>query len=138
MGQWSRAELESAFAAHKQVVVGIGESWNWARFADQFTEDATYVEHMYGKFQGRERIRDWIVKTMSTFPGSEMPYYPSTWHSVDEEKGWVICEFQNRMRDRRDTQRSRLRHAGYRRVGDHVRLDANRNLRRCATTDREF
>ena len=98
MGQWSREELESAFAAHKQVVVGIGESWNWSRFADQFTEDATYVEHSYGKFSGRGQIRDWIVKTMSTFPGREMPFYPSTWHSIDTEKGWVICEFQNRMR----------------------------------------
>jgi len=99
MGQWSHEELESAFAEHKQVVVGIGASWNWSRFADQFTEDATYVEHSYGKFSGREQIRNWIVKTMSTFPGREMPFYPSTWHSIDTEKGWVICEFQNRMRD---------------------------------------
>lgn len=99
MGRWSRAELESAFDEHKQVVVGIGQSWDWSRFADQFTEDATYVEHSYGRFEGREQIRNWIVKTMNTFPGSEMPFYPSTWHSIDEDKGWVICEFQNRMRD---------------------------------------
>ena len=59
----------------------------------------TYVEHSYGTFHGREQIRNWIVKTMNGFPGSEMPFYPSTWHSIDEEKGWVICEFQNRMRD---------------------------------------
>jgi SnoaL-like domain len=99
MGRWSREEIESAFEEHKQVVVGIADSWDWSRFADQFTEDATYVEHSYGTFHGREAIRTWIVNTMNTFPGTEMPWFPSTWHSVDVDKGWVICEFQNRMRD---------------------------------------
>ena len=51
MGRWSRDEIESAFERHKQVVVEIGSSWDWSRFADQFTEDATYVEHTYGTFQ---------------------------------------------------------------------------------------
>lgn len=99
MGRWSRAELEDEFSRHKQVVVDIGASWDWSRFADQFTEDAVYVEHSYGTFRGREEIRGWIVATMNTFPGSEMPFFPSTWESIDTEKGWVICEFQNRMRD---------------------------------------
>jgi ketosteroid isomerase-like protein len=99
MGRWSREEIETAFEEHKQVVVGIGESWDWSRFADQFTEDATYVEHSYGTFRGREAIRNWIVSTMNTFPGTEMPFFPATWHSIDVDKGWVICEFQNRMRD---------------------------------------
>jgi hypothetical protein len=99
MGQWSREELESAFEDHKQVVVGIGKTWDWSRFADQFTEDATYVEHSFGTFHGREAIRDWIVAQMSVFPGSEMPFYPTTWHSIDTDRGWVLCEFRNRMRD---------------------------------------
>jgi SnoaL-like domain len=99
MGQWSRSEIQSAFEHHKQVVVEIGSSWDWSRFADQFTEDATYVEHTYGTFNGREQIRDWIVSTMNVFPGSEMPLYPTSWHSIDEDRGWVFCEFLNRMRD---------------------------------------
>ena len=48
MGQWSRQEIESAFDHHKQVVVEIGQSWDWSRFADEFTEDAVYVEHSFG------------------------------------------------------------------------------------------
>jgi hypothetical protein len=99
MGQWSRAEIESAFERHKQVVVEIGSSWDWSRFADEFTEDATYVEHTYGTFHGRQQIRDWIVSTMNVFPGSEMPFYPTSWYSIDEDRGWVFCEFLNRMRD---------------------------------------
>ena len=99
MGQWSRDELESAFERQKQIVVEIGKSWDWSRFADQFTEDATYAEHSYGTMHGRERIREWIVSTMNTFPGNEMPFFPSSWYSIDEAKGWVICEFLNRMKD---------------------------------------
>lgn len=99
MGQWSREELEAAFKQHEEVVVEIGRSWDWSRFADEFTEDASYVEHSYGTFQGREQIREWIVSTMNMFPGSEMPLFPSAWHAIDEDKGWVFCEVLNRMRD---------------------------------------
>ncbi len=99
MGQWSREEIEAAFARQQQVVVEIGESWDWSRFADQFTEHATYVEHAYGTMHGRETIREWITSTMNTFPGSEMPFFPCSWYSIDEDKGWVFCEFRNRMRD---------------------------------------
>lgn len=40
-----------------------------------------------------------MVKTMSEFPGVEMPHYFSNWHVVDEEHGWIICELVNRMKD---------------------------------------
>jgi hypothetical protein len=93
MGQWSRAEIESAFERHKQVVVEIGSSWDWSRFADQFTEDATYVEHTYGTFHGREQIRDWIVSTMNVFPGSEMPFYPTSWYSIDTDAAGCSASF---------------------------------------------
>jgi hypothetical protein len=99
MGNWSRDEIESAFQRHSQVVVGIGESWDWSRFADEFTQDATYVEHSYGTLRGREQIRDWIVSTMNTYPGSEMPYFPTSWYSIDVDRGWVFCEYLNRMKD---------------------------------------
>ena len=36
---------------------------------------------------------------MNKWPASEMTAFPVTWYSIDEEKGWVICEVMNRMRD---------------------------------------
>lgn len=99
MGQWSREEIEAAFGRQQEVVVEIGKTWDWSRFADQFTEDATYVEHAYGTMRGREAIREWIVSAMNTFPGSEMPLFPCTWYSIDVAKGWVFCEFRNQMKD---------------------------------------
>jgi hypothetical protein len=99
MSQWSRRELAEAFEQQQQVVAEIGQSWDWSRYGDLFTEDATYVEHALGNMAGRESIRDWIVSTMNMYPGKEMPLYPVSWASYDTEKGWVISEIMNRMQD---------------------------------------
>jgi hypothetical protein len=97
--KWSREEIEETFEHHQQLVVEIGKSWDWKRYGELFTEDATYVEHLYGKMAGRDKISEWIASTMDTFPGSEMPFYPVTWYSIDVEKGWVFSEIMNRMKD---------------------------------------
>ncbi len=99
MSHYSRQELESAFVRYQEEVDRIAGSGDWAHFADLFTEDATYVEHAYGRFHGREEIRTWIVRTMTAFPGSEMPHFPILWHVVDEERGRIVCEVWNEMHD---------------------------------------
>jgi hypothetical protein len=95
----SRAELESAFANYQQTVVRAAASGDWTVFADMFTEDADYVEHAYGTFKGRDEIRSWVVRTMTTFPGSAMVRFPITWYVVDDDRGWIVCEVQNVMAD---------------------------------------
>ena len=97
--KWSREELEEAWARYQDKVVEVGKTWDWAGYANVFTEDATYHEHALGDMTGRDAIRDWIVSTMNEFPGSEMPFYPTSWYSIDTDRGWVFCEFLNRMRD---------------------------------------
>src|SRR3546814_6168628 len=54
-----------------------------------------------GRFEGREAIREWAQRTMTSFPGNEMVAFPANWHTVDmeRERGWVICEVANPMRD---------------------------------------
>ena len=104
-GPWSRAELETAFQHYQDEVDRIAGSGDWSRFADLFTEDATYREHAYGDFSGREEIRHWIVETMTTFPGSEMPRFPIEWHVVDEERGRIVCEVWNDLADPGDGER---------------------------------
>ncbi len=96
---WTRAELGEAFERYTADVEKACATRNWDLFADRFTEDATYVEHVYGSWQGREETRRWIWKTMTTFPGSEMVAFPAAWHTIDEDRGWVICEIRNLMRD---------------------------------------
>ena len=102
---WPREELEAAFQHYQDEVDRIAGSGDWARFADLFTEDATYREHAYGDFAGREAIRGWIVSTMTTFPGSAMPRFPITWHVVDEDRGRIVCEVWNDLVDPGDGER---------------------------------
>jgi ketosteroid isomerase-like protein len=96
---YTREELEEAFAAYQDRAARAGRTGEWAEWAEQFTPDAVYVEHHYGRFEGRDAIRKWITACMSEFPGSAMPEFPVGWHVIDEERGWVICQVFNRMVD---------------------------------------
>jgi hypothetical protein len=99
MGKYDRAEIERAFDHYQEVALEAGTSGNWRPWADLFTEDATYVEHVFGRFGGREAIYNWIQKTMSTSPNDQMKYFPIEWYMIDEERGWVTCQVWNRMVD---------------------------------------
>ena len=81
------------------VAAAAGASGDWNQWADLFTEDAEYFEHLYGKFQGREAIRAWITATMAEFPNMEMTDFPAEWYVIDDERGWVVCAVWNRMQD---------------------------------------
>ncbi|MCF8588432.1 nuclear transport factor 2 family protein [Gordonia liuliyuniae] len=96
---FSAEELDAAFTQFQKTVADVADHRDWDVWADQFTEDADYVEHAYGTMHGREEIRVWINKTMNEFPGSHMTGYPSLWHVTDPSTGRVICEVDNPMRD---------------------------------------
>ena len=68
----TQPEIERAFADYQAAVTGIVTSGDWASFADLFSEDATYEEHAFGTFSGREAIRSWVVTTMTSFPGNDV------------------------------------------------------------------
>ena len=91
--------LQSAFERCLATVEEICETKDWSAFADMFTEDATYSEHAYGEFTGREEIRPWIITTMTSFPGSEMIGFPPAWSVLDAPTNRVICDIRNIMRD---------------------------------------
>ncbi|MGH9205981.1 MAG: nuclear transport factor 2 family protein, partial [Acidimicrobiales bacterium] len=50
-------------------------------------------------FRGKDAIHDWIASCMSEYPGRDMPEFPIEWYVIDEERGWVVCQVWNRMRD---------------------------------------
>ena len=90
MPQFSRDEIEQAFRAYWQAGA-VGE--NWDAWADLFTEDADYVEHVLGNLKGREAIRAWIKPIMAQY--GEL-YSKYEWHTVDPDAGRVIVYMQNR------------------------------------------
>lgn len=99
MPSFSAEEITEAYAAFRQQVAGFRPSGDWHGYADLFTEDATYVEHAYGTFRGREEIRRWAVRTMTSFPGRLMTGFPIAWQTVDLERSRLICEVGNPMPD---------------------------------------
>jgi ketosteroid isomerase-like protein len=73
---FDRAEVDAEF--HKYVALGATN--DWSAWADQFTEDALYVEHEMGTMRGREAIREWIVTTMGSVSGMS---FPVEWYMID-------------------------------------------------------
>ena len=59
MATFPHDEVEAAFHQY----VERGKANDWSAWADQFTDDAEYVEHEMGIFHGREAIREWITTT---------------------------------------------------------------------------
>ncbi len=96
---FSRGELAEAFAVFEATVDEAARTRDWDPWVAQYTHDIVYVEHAMGTMSGRDEVRAWITRTMSTFPGSHMTDFPSLWSVIDEERGRVICELDNPMRD---------------------------------------
>ena len=99
MSRWKRKEIEDAFDKYQSAALKGAQTKDWTDWAKCFTPYATYFEHHFGRFWGRENILNWITKTMNEWPASSMTAFPITWYSIDVDKGWVICEVMNRMED---------------------------------------
>jgi SnoaL-like domain len=96
---YTRQEIEDAFTNYQAVAAKAAAANEWRAWADMFTDDAEYVEHHFGNFHGRQAIYEWITDTMHIPPNDEMNAFPIEWYVIDEQKGWVVCKVQNRMRD---------------------------------------
>ena len=96
---YSHDELEQAFQHYQDVSAAAGAKQEWRAWADLFTEDAVYIEHHFGELHGREAIYNWIQSTMNEPLAQEMTEFPIEWYVIDEQRGWVICQVWNRMKD---------------------------------------
>lgn len=54
----------------------------WSDLADFFTEDAVYVDPAWGRVEGREKIREFFVKSMAGLTGHGW-YTPENWIMVE-------------------------------------------------------
>jgi SnoaL-like domain len=96
---YTRDEIEHAFANLQDVIGRCTEARDWREWADLFTADAEYVEHHYGRFNGREEIYAFMTRAIEA-PGYDgMVGFPVEWYVIDEDKGWVVCCIQTVMRD---------------------------------------
>jgi SnoaL-like protein len=86
--EWPKAEIEAAFRTY--FLTGPVHE-DWARWAELFTEEATYSDHFWGVFTGPSEIGRYVAATMSAAP---QVYTPLLWYSVGDER--VVYEVLNR------------------------------------------
>ena len=94
MGTFTRRELQQALEVYNRARDESSRTGDWSIWAARFTEDAHYIEHVYGEFRGRAAIRDWITKVMAPFPHMA---FPQDWVAFDEEAGAIVFQCQNRL-----------------------------------------
>lgn len=97
--QFTATEITEAYDAFHQRVGSFVESGDWTGYADLFMPDAVYVEHAMGTFSGRDEIRDWSIRTMTSYPGRVMTGFPISWQVVDAGQARLVCEVLNPMPD---------------------------------------
>ena len=89
-----RSEVDAEFAKYRERAALAVATGDWDQWADQFTDDARYYEHHYGKFRGQTEIREWIKGVMQPFPEMD---FPVEWHVIDGNRVVMLC--QNRLPD---------------------------------------
>lgn len=92
-------EIAAALVNYRNAADHAGLSGDWQPWVECFTPEARYVEHLYGVFEGRQAILEWITPTMTAWPFTHMQYFPWDWCTIDADQGWVIGQIQNRFVD---------------------------------------
>jgi len=97
-------EIEQAFQRYQDAANHAGRTGDWRPWVECFTPDVEYVEHLYGRFHGRDEVLAWITRTMTKWPFTHMQEFPWDWYTIDAEQGWLVGQVENRFVDPGDGQ----------------------------------
>lgn len=89
-GALSREETEAAYRKH--LVAKGNYSGSWDALTDNFAEDASYYDVVYGWMHGRDAIRTFLKDSMK---GIEDWSFPVQWEVITE--GRVVAHWLNRL-----------------------------------------
>ncbi len=74
-----RSEVEEAY----RHFVAVGDRGDWNAWADLHTEDGIWIEHAFGRIEGREAIRETILRLMAPVP---MMTFPVEWFQIEGDR----------------------------------------------------
>ncbi|MBN2099104.1 MAG: nuclear transport factor 2 family protein [Dehalococcoidia bacterium] len=97
MADYPREEVQKAIDA-LQSTRDRASAWEtkWEALADLITEDATYIDPAWGRFKGRNSIRQFLHDSMQ---GLEDWKLPTDWCSIGGNR--VVSKFRNQVPGRR-------------------------------------
>jgi len=97
MADFPRGEVQKAIDALHSIrdKASAGEM-SWDALADLFTEDATYIDPAWGRFEGRKSIRQFLRDSMQ---GLEDWKFPTDWCVIEGKR--VVSKFRNQLPGRR-------------------------------------
>ena len=100
MTTWTRDELEDAFATYRAAADHGAATDDWSGFAEMFTEDCTYLEHLLGEMHGRSEVLEFYTRSMvQDYPGNCIAEFPIGWWIIDEARGWIVFQAWSVMED---------------------------------------
>ncbi len=88
MPEFTRDEVDRAFATY--FATGPVRE-DWEAWVDLFVEDVVYVDHWWGRLDGKDEVRIWIAASMGGVPEI---YTVLDWYTIEDEK--VVFHMQNR------------------------------------------
>jgi hypothetical protein len=87
-----RREIEEALDHMDSLRETSSEKGDWSIWAECLTEDVEFHDLIFGRYRGRESVRDFVVRVHAPFPHLR---YERDWSLIDVEKQEAI--FQQRM-----------------------------------------
>lgn len=118
MSSVSLEELQRQYEHFKVVSDRCAQTADYNAFADLFTDDCVYIEHVFGEMHGREAVRAWIVPLMQSYPNNQMTKYTHDWVYFNVDAAELVFCARTHMADLGDgtdytaTNWTRLKYAG--------------------------
>jgi len=97
MADHPRKEVQKAVdTLHKLRDKASAGEIGWEAMVDMFTDDATYIDPAWGRYKGRDSIRQFLRDSMQ---GLKDWKFPTDWYVIEGNR--VISRFRNRLPGRR-------------------------------------
>lgn len=89
-GTWNEAELRACYAEHRR----LHEAGDWVGLGDLFTDDASYLDSVYGWSHGSSAIRAFLEESMRGLDDWSFPIHAVAY---DVDTGRILNHWSNRL-----------------------------------------